>query len=191
MVCHDGKSWGWDVKWGPPDCVHMIATCSTGHILLKYDMNVMPWEATLISHNLISVISNKDMLMHAVRMTVALLPKFIHYINQVVLQLLFLSELSYDNINTVSSNLSCILRSVIMVRVLVLHRYLGICSSVIWHYITGWWVYDIFRQHGCWNIPKYILILEDESTNCLKTQGNQLPIDTVSYLRTYASMKAG
>lgn len=109
----------------------MIATCSTGHILLKYDMNVMPWEATLISHNLISVISNKDMLMHAVRMTVALLPKFIHYINQVVLQLLFLSELSYDNINTVSSNLSCILRSVIMVRVLVLHRYLGICSSVI------------------------------------------------------------
>lgn len=67
--------------------------------------------------------------MHALRKTVTLLPKFIHYSNQVILQLLFLSELRYDNINTVSSNSSCILRSVIMVWVLV--------SVLLWYDITS------------------------------------------------------
>lgn len=40
----------------------------------------------------------------------------------------------------------------------------GICSSVIWYYITGWLVNEIFIQRGCWSIQKYILTLEDEST---------------------------
>jgi len=43
-----------DLQTMKESTLHFIATCSTGQILMKYNVNVMPWEATLTSLLLIS-----------------------------------------------------------------------------------------------------------------------------------------
>ena len=53
-------------------------------------------------------------------------------------------------------------------------RYVGICSTVIWYYITGWLFNEIFRQHGCWSMQKYILTLEDMSTKFSRNTGKPI-----------------